>query len=93
MIRSRVRPEHGLQPESIGQMLVRVMYRAGVKQCGWDRVSGHSLRHTAAADMLRQGAHVRDVQAILRHSSIATTERYLPLVVHTLGGAIDGRRY
>lgn len=93
VVRSRRCGDRGLQPATVGQMIADVMYRAGVKACGWDRVSAHSLRHTAAADMLRHGAHVRDVQQVLRHASIATTERYMPLVVHTLDGAVGGRTY
>ena len=93
IVRSRVDPHAGLKAETIGQLLVEAMYEAGVKHHGWDRVSGHSLRHTAAADMLRHGAHVRDVQAVLGHSALSTTERYLPLVVDTLQGAVGGRAY
>ena len=93
VIRSRVRPDMGVRPATIGDMLTAAMYAAGVKACGWDRVSGHSLRHSAAADMLRHGAHVRDVQQVLGHSSIATTERYLPLVVQTLEATVGGRAY
>ncbi|MFN2506326.1 MAG: tyrosine-type recombinase/integrase [Acidimicrobiales bacterium] len=39
------------------------------------------LRHSAATDMLRNGAHVRDVQHALGHAHLATTEVYLPLIV------------
>ena len=93
VIRSRTCPARGVRPETIGDMLGKVMYRAGVKACGWDRVSGHSLRHTSVADMLRHGAHVRDVQRIAGHASIVTTERYMPLVVDTLEAAVGGRSY
>lgn len=65
---------------------------------GWMRdadVPGtaHSLRHTAASDMLRSGAHLRDVQAALGHQSLQTTQRYLPWVVGDLRRAMSGRRY
>lgn len=93
VVRSKVNPHAGVTAETIGLLLVDVMYEAGVKNHAWDRVSGHSLRHTAAADMLRHGAHVRDVQAVLGHSALSTTERYLPLVVDTLSGAVGGRSY
>lgn len=93
IIRSHVNEDRGVSPATIGSIVGRLLYDAGVKSHGWDRVSGHSFRHSAAADMLRGGAHVRDVQAVLGHSSIATTERYLPLVVRTLGETVDGRRY
>lgn len=93
VVRSRRDPDKGVRPETVGELLVAAMYRAGVKSCGWDRVSGHSLRHSSIADMLRHGAHVRDVQQVAGHVSIATTERYMPLVVHTLEQAVGGRAY
>jgi integrase/recombinase XerD len=36
----------------------------------------HVLRHSAATTMLRQGVSLQDIQAVLRHRSIRTTERY-----------------
>jgi integrase len=46
-----------------------------------------------ATDMLRGGAHLRDVQNALGHASISTTQRYLPWVVGDLRVAMSGRRY
>lgn len=40
-------------------------------------ISPHSLRHTCAVRLLRKGASVVEVQKILGHSSIRTTQRYL----------------
>lgn len=64
----------------------------------WFKASGspasaHALRHTAATDMLRAGAHLRDVQAALGHVSLATTQRYLPWIVGDLREAMGGRTY
>ena len=46
-----------------------------------------------ATDVLRGGAHIRDVQAMLGHVSLVTTQRYMPLVVRDLRDAMGGRRY
>lgn len=59
--------------------LTDVLYRAGVKQAAHDGRSPHVLRRTCATTLLESGASIRDVQRILGHSSLATTERYLAL--------------
>lgn len=54
-----------------------------LKQCGLAnrQLSPHKLRHTCATLMYRAGAaDIRLLQAILGHSSIATTERYTHIV-------------
>lgn len=39
--------------------------------------SAHSLRHWYATELLRAGVDLRVLQQLMRHASIATTERYL----------------
>lgn len=52
------------------------MAAVGLKRRPRDGVSAHALRHTAVSDMLKGGAHLRDVQAALGHASLSTTQRY-----------------
>lgn len=40
------------------------------------RITGHSLRHFLATNLLRDGVRTRVVQEILGHSSLATTQLY-----------------
>lgn len=67
-----------LAPVTIGRMVSDLMRAAGVKHRAYDGKSMHAFRHTAATDMLRAGAHVRDVQLALGHQSLKATEVYLP---------------
>lgn len=82
-----------LAGDTISGMVSEWMSRAGIKKYRRDGVSAHSLRHTSATDMLRAGAHLRDVQHALGHAHLATTETYLPLGVHDLREAMGGREY
>lgn len=56
---------------SVTTILGAAMRRAGVPG------SAHSLRHWYATEMLRQGVDSRVIQELMRHASLATTERYL----------------
>jgi site-specific recombinase XerD len=58
------------------------MRKAGVT-CQ-NRGAAHILRHSAATSMLRQGASLQEIAAILRHRSIETTQIYAKVDVNTL---------
>lgn len=62
-----------LRPVYVSQMISEYMTKAGVKS---DRISPHSLRHTAAVFALRGGASLYEVQLFLRHSNPSITEIY-----------------
>jgi integrase/recombinase XerD len=59
-------------PDGIRQMVRRMAKAAGIA----GRMSPHVLRHTCATHLLRGGADVRHVQALLGHRSIETTAVY-----------------
>ncbi|MEA2702904.1 MAG: integrase/recombinase XerD [Actinomycetota bacterium] len=87
LVRSYLNPTKGLSAHYVSRLVSGWMHGAGVG------ASGHALRHTAATDMLRSGAHVRDVQNALGHTSLATTQRYMPWLVGDLREAMEGRTY
>jgi site-specific recombinase XerD len=59
---------------AVSMIVDRAFRRAGVKRPG--RGAAHLLRHSFASSMLRQGASLQDISAILRHRSIETTQIY-----------------
>lgn len=81
-VRSRA-PFRGFGGHSTVSVIVRrAMLRAGVK-CA-SRGAAHVLRHSAASSMLREGASLQDIAAILRHRSIETTQIYAKVDVIAL---------
>lgn len=62
----------GLTPRSIQRVVEHYAKLAGITK----NITPHTLRHTFATDLLRNGADIRSVQTMLGHSSITTTQIY-----------------
>lgn len=66
--------ERQMTPTRIGRIVKYYMEKAGVYS---RQKTSHSLRHTAAVMALINGAGIKDVQQMLGHRRIETTEIYL----------------
>ena len=62
----------GLQRRAIESLVAKAGEKAGLSK----RVTPHMLRHTFATRLLRSGANLRQVQELLGHASVATTQIY-----------------
>lgn len=62
-----------LTPRSIQRIIKKYSIKAGIVG---KKVSPHTLRHSFATDLLRNGADIRSVQAMLGHASVTTTQIY-----------------
>jgi len=61
-----------LTPRSVQRMVERCAMAAGITK----HITPHTLRHTFATGLLREGADIRSVQSMLGHESITTTQIY-----------------
>jgi integrase/recombinase XerC len=69
-----------MSSNSVRARVTRFLEVAGVKRHSLDGRSSHVLRRTCATELLAGGvATIRDVQAILGHASLSSTQRYLAL--------------
>jgi len=64
-----------LTPRSVQRLIKKYAAAAGLTK----NITPHTLRHSYATDLLSNGADVRQVQQLLGHASITTTQHYTHL--------------
>jgi len=73
------------------QTFLRYARAAGVT--ARKRVTPHTLRHVFASELLRAGANLRQIQELLGHKHLDSTQRYTHVTAHELRGAVKRLRF
>ena len=84
-LRSRRGPPRRLGPRDVRRVLRARARAAGIAE----RVHPHRLRHSYATHLLDMGADLREIQELLGHKSLSTTEKYTAVSVERLAEAYD----
>jgi len=78
-------PARRLSERSVRRLLAARARRAGIA----DRVHPHRLRHSYATHLLDMGAGLREIQELLGHASLSTTQKYTAVSAERLVEVYD----
>jgi site-specific recombinase XerD len=84
-----------MKPGAVNELLTRLSRKAGLERA----VHPHALRHAFATNVVAAGAAIDEVQQLLGHASVTSTQVYLHpspqrlrAAVDRVGSLVDGRR-
>jgi site-specific recombinase XerD len=86
----------GVQGKPLKYTQLGQTFRHYVEASGLDarkRVTPHTLRHVFASELLRAGANLRQIQELLGHKHLDSTQRYTRVNAHELRGAVKRLRW
>jgi site-specific recombinase XerD len=80
-----------LQVTQFAQVFRHYVDASGVNER--KRVTPHTLRHVFASELLHAGANLRQIQELLGHKHLDSTQRYTRVNAHELRGAVKRLRW
>ena len=81
----------GVQGKRLSPTIMAMTFRRYATASGVNarkRVTPHTLRHVFASELLSAGANLRQIQELLGHKHLDSTQRYTRVTAHQLRGAI-----
>lgn len=85
-----LRPRKEEKPRRLGDRDVRrVLKQRGIDAGVRDRVHPHRMRHSYATHLLDMGADLREIQELLGHASLSTTQKYTAISAEHLRQVYD----
>lgn len=76
-------------PRTLQTLIGHLARAAGIDK----RVAPHTLRHIYATRLLREGLTIREVQELLGHSDVSTTQVYTHVDLQALKEKVQGQRF
>jgi site-specific recombinase XerD len=86
----------GVQGRRLSITVMAATFRRYARAAGVSerkRVTPHTLRHVFASELLRSGANLRQIQELLGHKHLDSTQRYTRVTGHELRGAVKRLRF
>ena len=88
-IHERIRDAVSRLPLSVGVRSVFRHFKAAARAIGMPDLRFHDLRHTTASLIINAGGTLKDVQEVLGHKSVATSNRYSHMIVERKRTVLD----